>query len=69
MASKSIRELQIGRELGVIVLAIRSADGQMHFNPTADTQVHAGEYLIVMGRLGNLRTLESLVAESRASRR
>jgi voltage-gated potassium channel len=69
MASKSIRELQIGRALGVIVLAIRTADGQMHFNPTADTQVHAGEYLIVMGRLENLRTLESLVAESRASRR
>lgn len=69
MASKSIRELQIGRDLGVIVLAIRSADGQMHFNPTADTKVHGGEYLIVMGRQGNLRTLEGLVAESRATRR
>jgi voltage-gated potassium channel len=69
MASKSIRELQIGRELGVIVLAIRTADGQMHFNPTADTQVHGGEHLIVMGRTENLRTLEGLVAEPRASRR
>jgi voltage-gated potassium channel len=69
MASKSIRELQIGRDLGVIILAIRTADGQMHFNPTADTQVHGGEHLIVMGRMENLRTLESLVAESRATRR
>ena len=69
VASKTIRELQIGRELGVIVLAVRTADGQMHFNPTADTQVRGGDYLIVMGRQGNLRTLESLVAESRATRR
>jgi len=69
MASKTIRELQLGRDLGVIVLAIRTADGQMHFNPTADTQVHAGEYLIVMGRQRNLRTLENLVAESRPARR
>ena len=69
MASKSIRELQLGRDLGVIVLAIRCADGQMRFNPTADTQVQAGEFLIVMGRQGNLRTLESLVAEPRAAKR
>ena len=69
IASKSIRELQIGRDLGVIVLAIRCADGSMHFNPTADTHVHGGEYLIVMGRQENLRTLEALVAEPRASRR
>jgi voltage-gated potassium channel len=69
MASKNLRELQLGRDLGVIVLAIRSADGQMHFNPTADTQVHAGEYLIVMGQQGSLRTLESLVAEPRRTRR
>ncbi len=68
MASKSIREMQLGRDLGVIVLAIRTASGAMHFNPTADTQAHAGDYLIVMGRAENLRLLEGLVAETRSAR-
>ena len=68
MVSKSIREMQIGRDVGVIVMAIRRADGQMLFNPPADTAVAAGDYLIVMGRLENLRALEVLLAEPRAAR-
>ena len=50
MVSKSMREMQLGRDVGVIVLAIRKGDGRMHFNPPADTAVHGGDYLIVMGR-------------------
>jgi voltage-gated potassium channel len=69
LASKTIREMQLGRDLGVIVMAIRKRDGQMLFNPTADTAVQGGEYLIVMGRQQNLRTLETLIAEPRHSRR
>lgn len=65
LASKTIRELQLGRDLSVIVMAIRKRDGQMVFNPSADTAVHGGEYLIVMGRQENLRTLENLIAEPR----
>ncbi len=68
LASKTIREMQLGRDLGVIVMAIRKRDGQMLFNPTADTAVQGGEYLIVMGRLENLRTLETLIAAPRHSR-
>ncbi len=60
--SKTIKQLQIGRELGVIVMAIRAADGRMSFNPPADTAIHAGDCLIVMGRQQSLRTLEELVA-------
>jgi voltage-gated potassium channel len=62
MAAKTIREMQLGRDVGVIVMAIRKSDGQMIFNPPADTGVHGGDYLIVMGRPGNLRTLETLLA-------
>jgi voltage-gated potassium channel len=62
MAAKTIREMQLGRDVGVIVMAIRKADGQMIFNPSADTGVHGGDYLIVMGRAGNLRTLETMLA-------
>ncbi|MBZ5585684.1 MAG: potassium channel protein [Acidobacteriia bacterium] len=66
--SKTIRELQLGRDIGIIVLAIRERDGSMRFNPPADTAVHGGDYLIAMGRQENLRALESLLAESRGAR-
>jgi voltage-gated potassium channel len=62
LAERTIREMQLGRDLGVIVMAIRQRDGQMMFNPSADTAVHGGEYLIVMGKQENLRTLENLIA-------
>jgi len=69
MVSKSIRDMQLRREVGVIVMAIRRRDGQMLFNPAAETTVQGGDFLIVMGRMENLRTLESLLAEPRATRR
>jgi voltage-gated potassium channel len=65
MVSRSIRDMQIGRDVGVIVMAIRKGDGRMMFNPTADTTVAGGDYLIVMGRQENLDTLEALLAEPR----
>ena len=54
-ASKSLIEARIRKELGVIVLAIRKSDGQMLFNPPADAEIQAGDYLIVMGEAANLR--------------
>jgi voltage-gated potassium channel len=63
--SKTIKEMHLGRDLGVIVMAIRKSDGRMSFNPPADTAIQAGDCLIVMGRQESLRTLEGLVAERR----
>jgi voltage-gated potassium channel len=65
---KSIRDMQIRRDLGVIVLAIRKRDGRMLFNPPADTLIVGGDCLIVMGQLENLRRLETLVAEPKPHR-
>jgi voltage-gated potassium channel len=69
MVAKSIRDMQLGRDVGVIVLAIRKGDGRMIFNPPADTPVAGGDYLIVMGRPDNLGTLEGLLAEPPAARK
>jgi voltage-gated potassium channel len=63
LVTKSIREIQVGRELGVIVMAIRKGDGQMMFNPPADTALRGGDYLIAMGRQANLDKLEKLLAK------
>jgi voltage-gated potassium channel len=64
--SKSLETMQIRKELGVIVLAIRKSDGRMLFNPPADAEIHGGDFLIVMGESANLRRLEQVLAEVRA---
>jgi len=66
VASRTIREMQLRRNMGVIVMAIRRGDGNMLFNPPADTAVEAGDYLIVMGKQEDLLALEGL-AEPRVS--
>ncbi|MGI8989980.1 MAG: potassium channel family protein [Bryobacteraceae bacterium] len=64
--SKTLREMQIRRELGVIVLAVRTSDGRMNFNPPAETEIRAGDFLIVMGEQPSLRNLELLLTGSPA---
>ncbi len=61
MATRSLREMQLRRDLGVIVLAIRRANGQMEFNPAADTVIDQGDFLIVMGKNEDVRKLEELI--------
>lgn len=60
-AGRSLKDLQLRRELGVIVLAIRRGDGAMQFNPPAEAVLSAGDCLIVMGEQENLHRLESLL--------
>jgi voltage-gated potassium channel len=64
--SKSLEEMQLRKELGVIVLAIRKSDGRMLFNPPADAGIESGDFLIVMGESANLQRLEQMLAEVRA---
>jgi voltage-gated potassium channel len=60
---QSLAEMQMRRELGVIVLAIRKASGEMLFNPPAEARIAGGDHLIVMGRPDGLRKLEQLLTE------
>lgn len=60
-AESSLAEMQVRRELGVIVLAIRKDSGEMLFNPPADAKIRGGDYLIVMGRPDGLRKLEQML--------
>jgi voltage-gated potassium channel len=68
VVSRTIKELQIRRDVGVIVMAVRKREGHMIFNPPADTAVEGGDYLIVMGRQESLRTLETLLGSTPAKR-
>jgi voltage-gated potassium channel len=60
-AGKSLEEMAIRRETGVIVLAIRKGSGEMLFNPPAETCVVSGDYLIAMGETQGLRKLENVL--------
>jgi voltage-gated potassium channel len=64
--SKTLHQMQIRRELGVIILAIRKSDGRMLFNPPAEAEVEAGDFLIAMGETANLQKLEQMLTEVRA---
>jgi voltage-gated potassium channel len=62
-SSRSLRDLPFRRDLGIIVLAIRKAAGNMLFNPPADAVIEGGDHLVVMGNLDQLRTLEELMTK------
>jgi voltage-gated potassium channel len=65
LVGQSLRDLQLRRELGVIVLAIRKPDGNMLFNPPAEAEICGGDCLIVMGGQDDLRKLNRSIAEGR----
>jgi voltage-gated potassium channel len=59
--SKTLGQMQLRRDVGVIVLGIRKANGRMIFNPDADSEISGGDFLIAMGGIEQLRKLETLV--------
>ncbi|MBS1850259.1 MAG: potassium channel protein [Acidobacteria bacterium] len=62
-AGKTIGTSNIRQERGVIVLAIKRAEG-MHFNPAPDDRIQAGDCLIAMGEPSQLRQLQEIAARS-----
>jgi voltage-gated potassium channel len=58
---KTLGQLSDLRNSGVIVLAIRKHGGQTIFNPPAESEIAAGDFLIVMGEQPGLRKLEQIL--------
>jgi voltage-gated potassium channel len=58
---RSLAEMPIRRDTGVIVLAIRKASGEMTFNPPAEARIGGGDHLIAMGEQDGLHKLEKLL--------
>ncbi len=55
---RTLREANFRQEFGVIVVAIKRADGHMHFNPDPDDSLHIGDQLVVLGSATQLKALE-----------
>lgn len=63
LIGKTIAQSGLGRDLGVIVIAIKRRDGRMKFNPTSQTLIKEGDILIVLGNTDNLLNLEKIAKE------
>ncbi len=60
--NKTLAEAGIGKELGIIIVGIKRANGKMEFNPSARTQINAGDILIVIGPREKLKFLSKIAS-------
>ena len=54
LAGHSLRDADIKRRTGVIVVAIKRADGQLVFPPSGDEILSPGDSIVFLGRRGDL---------------
>jgi voltage-gated potassium channel len=62
LAEQTILEANLRQRFGAMVVGIRRADGKMEFNPAPETRMHAGDHLVVLGPVEQLRSLEHAAA-------
>lgn len=60
LVGRTLDDSGIGRELGIIVVAIKEGSGEMRFNPTYKTAIKAGDTLIALGEISKLKALEDM---------
>jgi voltage-gated potassium channel len=65
LAGLTLDECGFGRELGVIIVAIKQASGEMRFNPTFRSAIAAGDTLIALGESAKLKLLEDMASEKK----
>jgi voltage-gated potassium channel len=60
-AGRTLADIDIRHESGVVILAIRKANGEMLFNPSPEVKMSAEDHLIAMGDAHHLQKLEQLL--------
>jgi voltage-gated potassium channel len=60
LRGQSLRNADIGRRTGVIVIAVKRADGHVEFPPSGDEPLDAGDSIVVLGRRSNLDQFRKL---------
>ena len=64
LAGRSLIDAGLRQRFGVVVVGIRRADGHMDFNPEPETPMRPGDDLVVLGRAGSLKELETAATEA-----
>jgi voltage-gated potassium channel len=58
LIGRTLEECGIGRDLGVIIVAIKQTTGDTQFNPTFRSKVASGDTLIALGEQSRLKAVE-----------
>jgi len=61
LIGSSLKEAEIRKKLGVIIVAIKDAAGTMVFNPSSDARISQGDTLIALGQIKDLIRLERIL--------
>ena len=56
----TLEQCGIGRDLGVIIVAIKQSTGDTRFNPTYRSTLKSGDTLIALGEISKLRVIEEM---------
>ena len=64
--NRALRDTGIRSDLDVIVIAIRRSDGEMIFNPSADTVIQERDALVAIGSHTSLESLEKIANPGQA---
>ena len=62
VANSTLKDTGIGRDLGIIIVAIKKSDGTMQFNPGSASKIHSGDTLVALGETSRLKELGDLVS-------
>lgn len=65
ISGTTLDQCGIGRELGIIIVAIKRTGGDMKFNPTFRTVIRPGDVLIALGEKDKLKILEDMAEEKK----
>ena len=68
LAGRTIVQANLRQRFGVVVVGIQRASGAMEFNPSPETAMQVGDYLVVLGQAKNLRELEAVAGQPTAAR-
>ena len=60
LAGAALKDSRIRQDLGIIIVAIKKADGRMVYNPAPDELILAGDLLITLGHRQQLDRLAAL---------
>jgi voltage-gated potassium channel len=65
LIGQTLDQSGMGRDLGIIVVAIKQSGGEMKFNPTFRTAMKAGDTLIAVGETSKLKKLEEMAVRKK----
>lgn len=60
LIGKTLANSGIRGKLNVIILSIYRTNGDLIYNPRSDTEIKEGDTLVVIGEIGELKTLEEI---------